>query len=248
MNEANKGVALVTGASRGIGRVIAIQLAKDGYNLAFCYKHASTAAEEVKSKIEQLGSRVFLQTCDVGNFDSVQSFIKDAEVSLGPITLVVNNAGVIDDNPLFKMDLESWSSVINSNLDSVFNVCRCTMFGFLKRKKGCIINISSVAGVYGNAFQVNYSASKAGIIGFSKALAKEVGQYGIRVNVVAPGFIATDMTEGLNSKIMEQAISNIPLRRIGEVQEVADLVSFLASNKASYITGQTIQVDGGIIL
>jgi len=248
MNVSEKGVALVTGASRGIGRAIAIQLAKDGYDIAFCYRNADRAAEEVKSDIERLGVRSYIQACNISEFQSVKEFIQVVEQTLGSLAVVVNNGGITRDNPLLMMDENSWHDVLDTNLDSVFNVCRCSIFQFMKQKKGCIINISSVSGVYGNATQVNYSASKAGIIGFSKALAKEVGSYGIRVNVVAPGFIQTDMIAKLDEKLMQQHIANIPLRRMGNVQDVSDLVSFLASNRASYITGQVLQVDGGIIL
>lgn len=242
------GVALVTGASRGIGRAVALRLARDGYDMALCSRQPGSAVEAVMSEIMALGRRVFYQPCDVGDMASVQNFVSAAEEALGPITVVVNSAGIIKDNPLVLMEPEAWHDVITTNLDGVFHVCRCAIFGFMKRKEGCIVNISSVSGVYGNPTQSNYSASKAGIIGFSKAVAKEVGRYGIRVNVVAPGFIATDMTAGLEGKGLSRLIENIPLRRIGDVQDVAGLVSFLVSKEASYITGQVIQVDGGIVL
>jgi 3-oxoacyl-[acyl-carrier protein] reductase len=248
MDESVRKVALVTGASRGIGKAIAIQLAKDGYDIAFCYKNNSAAAEDVKSDIDRLGRHVYMEACNTTDFQSVKEFIQKAEETLGLLSVVVNNAGITRDNPLLKMDEDSWKEVLNTNLDSVFNVCKSCIFNFMKQKKGCIVNISSVSGVYGNATQVNYSASKAGMIGFSKALAKEVGSYGIRVNVVAPGFIETDMTGQLDDKLTQRVIANIPLRRMGNVHEVSNLVSFLVSDRASYITGQVIQVDGGIIL
>lgn len=248
MNESPSQVALVTGASRGIGRAIALQLAKDGYNISFCYRQASVAAKEAAHEIHKLNRRVFQQPCDVSDFAAVENFVRATEKELGPMAVVVNSAGIIKDNPLVLMDQAAWRAVIDTNLNGIYNVCRNTVFGFMKRKTGCIINISSVAGVYGNPTQTNYSAAKAGIIGFSKALAKEVGPHGIRVNVVAPGAINTDMIKETDPKVVERMISCIPLRRIGQAQEVADLVSFLASYRASYITGQTIQIDGGMVL
>ncbi len=248
MSPSDRQVALVTGGSRGIGRAIAVQLARDGFDVALCYRQAAEAAAETAERIRGLGHRVFHGTCDVSELDDVQRFIKAAEEDLGELALAVNCAGIVKDNPLVLMDQGAWKDVLGTNLDGVFNVCRTVVFGFLKRRRGGIVNISSVAGVYGNATQTNYCAAKAGIIGFSKALAKEVGPYGVRVNVVAPGFITTQMTEGLGPKVAERLMPSIALRRLGEAAEVADLVSFLASNRAAYITGQVIQVDGGITL
>jgi len=241
-------VALVTGGSRGIGRAIALQLATDGYDVSFCYRQAAEAAMEVEKKILQLGRRVYHQCCDVAVFTAVQEFVQATEENLGAPRVVINSAGIIKDNPLVLMENETWDAVVSTNLDGVFNVCRSTVFNLMKRKRGCIINISSVAGVYGYATQTNYSASKAGVIGFSKALAKELGSLGIRVNVVAPGAIDTEIIKDVDPKMIDKIISSIPLRRIGHAQEVADLVSFLVSDKASYITGQVIQIDGGIVI
>ncbi len=243
-----KQVALVTGGSRGIGRAIAVQLGREGFDVAFCYRRAAEAAAEVERELRALGRRVFQGPCDVADAAAVKAFMAAAEAELGPLDVVVNCAGVVKDGPLVMMDQQSWDTVLRSNLDGVFHVCRNAVFGFMKRKKGCVINISSVAGVFGNPGQTNYAASKAGIIGFSKALAKEVGAYGIRVNVVAPGYIATDMTRDLPQKVVDRVMPNIPLRRLGEPQEVADLVAFLASDRARYITAQTIHVDGGIMI
>lgn len=229
-------IALVTGASRGIGKAIAIQLANDGFDIAFCYRKANAEAEEVKAKIEQLGCRVFAQECNVRDFDSVQAFIKAAKQHLGDITTVVNNAGIIKDKPLALMSQPDWQDVIETNLTSVFNICRSLVFDFIKHRQGCIINISSVAGIYGNIAQANYSASKGGMNSLSKTLAKELGTYGIRVNAVAPGFIQTDMTDKLDKAVLDRILPNISLQRIGTAQEVANLVSFLASDQASYIT------------
>lgn len=247
-NSIGQETAIVTGASRGIGRAVALQLARDGYNIAFCYRNKSDSAREVSGEIERMGRQTFFQMCDVGNFASVKEFLSSVEERFGIYDVVVNNAGITEDNPLVLMEEESWSRVIHTNLDGIFNVCRCAIFSFMKRKSGCIINISSVSGIYGKAKQTNYSAAKAGIIGFSKALAKEVGPYGIRVNVVAPGLIDTDMTEKLSQKAIDEMINDISLRRIGKAEEVAQLVSFLVSDKAQYITGQIVQVDGGIIV
>lgn len=241
-------VALVTGASRGIGRAIALRLARDGYDMALCSRQHSSAVEAVTTEITATGRRAFFHPCDVGDMASVKDYMTAVEHEFGSLAVVVNCAGIINDNPLVMMETEAWREVITTNLDGVFHVCRQAIFGFMKQKHGCIINISSVSGVYGNPTQSNYSASKAGIIGFSKAVAKEVGRYGIRVNVVAPGFIATDMTANLEGKGLDRIIENIPLRRIGDVEDVASIVSFLASQEASYITGQVLQVDGGIIL
>ena len=248
MDQIPREVALITGGSRGIGRAIALQLARDGYEIAFCYRQAHAAAQEVEAEIRQLGRRVYQQACDVSDFAAVQRFLQATYDELGPPLVVVNSAGIINDNPLVLMDPEVWRTVLSTNLDGVFNVCRSSVFNLMKRKSGCVINISSVAGVYGYASQTNYSASKAGIVGFSKALAKELGPFGIRVNVVAPGAIDTEIIGEVNPKMMQRTISSIPLGRIGEAQEVADLVSFLVSERARYITGQVIQIDGGIVI
>jgi 3-oxoacyl-[acyl-carrier protein] reductase len=241
-------VALVTGASRGIGRSIATQLARDGFDVAFCYRAAASAAQEVACEIAALGRRVFHRQCDVSSLSSVQGFVQGTEEALGPVSLVVNSAGIIKDGPLVTMPPEAWQQVLATNLDGVFNVCRSAVFEFMKRRCGCIVNLSSIAGVFGNATQANYSASKAGIIGFSRALAKEVGPYGIRVNVVAPGFVRTDMTASVQPARLQKMLAAVPLRRVAEPEEIADVVSFLASDRARYITGQVIQVDGGLVI
>lgn len=241
-------LALVTGAARGIGRAIALQLARDGHDVAFCYRQAAGAAAELEAQIRELDRRVLARPCDVSDQAAVQGFFAEVERELGEVDVLVNNAGILRDNPLVLLDEKDWREVIHNNLDSLYYVCKQAIFSMMKRKRGCIVNISSVAGVYGNPAQTNYCAAKAGIIGFSKALAKEVGGYGIRVNAVAPGFIHSDMTRDLPPKVVERVTANIPLRRLGRVDEVAHLVSFLASDRASYITAQTIHVDGGLLL
>jgi 3-oxoacyl-[acyl-carrier protein] reductase len=247
-SEPQSKVALVTGASRGIGRAIAAQLGRDGFDVAFCYRQSTEAAAELEAELRAMGRRVLNRACDLRDGPAVTDMMQAIDDQLGPLDVVVNCAGILRDGPLVTMTKEAWDDVLGSNLDSIFNVCRVAVFGFMKRKQGCIVNISSVAGVYGNPRQTNYCASKAGIIGFSKALAKEVGAFGIRVNVVAPGYIKTDMTRDLSPAITKHVMQNIPLRRLGEPEEVAEVVSFLVSSRARYITAQTIHVDGGLMI
>ncbi|MFH9263221.1 MULTISPECIES: 3-oxoacyl-[acyl-carrier-protein] reductase [unclassified Streptomyces] len=248
MAEIESRVALVTGGARGIGRATVLRLARDGFDIAFCYQSNEAAALELEKEVSEIGVRVMSRKADVRDIELVRVLIAETEDTLGPIDAVVTAAGITRDNPLLLMKDEEWHQVLDVNLDGVYNVCRSVVFGMMKRKRGVIVNLSSVAGVYGNATQTNYSASKAGIIGFSRALAKEVGRYGIRANVVAPGFIDTDMTSVLTGKVKEKALESVPLGRLGQADEVADLVSYLVSDRAAYVTGAVVQIDGGITI
>ncbi|GAB3117059.1 3-oxoacyl-[acyl-carrier-protein] reductase [Streptomyces calidiresistens] len=239
-------VALVSGGSRGIGRAVVLRLAAEGYDVGFCYRSDEQAALQLEKEAGEFGHRVLAVRVDVTDAESVREWVARTESELGPIDVAVGSAGVTRDNPLVLMTDEDWHAVLDTNLDGVYHVCRSVIFEMMKRKSGTIINISSIAGVYGNATQSNYSASKSGIIGFSKALAKEVGRYNIRVNVVAPGYIETDMTAELSEKVKKEAAKQVPLRRFGRAEEVADLVAYLAGERAAYITGSVIQIDGGM--
>jgi 3-oxoacyl-[acyl-carrier protein] reductase len=240
-------VALVTGSSRGIGRAIATELAVRGAKVVINYHSNPQAAEEVvKAIVEQGGSAVAVQA-DVSDFDAAQMLIKATIDNFGQIDILVNNAGTTEDTLLMMMKEEQWDSVIDTNLKSVFNCCKAAARPMVRRKQGGrIINISSVSGLVGQAGQTNYAASKAGIIGFTKSLAKELGSRNITVNAVAPGFVLTDLTADLSEDLVEQTLAFIPLGRWGELEEIAHVVAFLASDQSSYITGQVIAVDGGI--
>ena len=245
----NKKTALITGAARGIGRQIAIELAKDGYDVAINYRTMNEELENLKSQIENdFGVNVILVQGDVSNFEDAEKIVKETIEKLSKIDVLVNNAGITKDGLLMRMAKEDFKKVIDINLIGTFNVTRNVIPFMVKQKSGRVINISSVVGVAGNAGQTNYSDSKAGIIGFTKSLAREVASRNILVNAVAPGFIATDMTNALNDAQKENINNQIPLKRIGTAQDVANLVKFLASDDASYITGQTIHVDGGMIM
>ena len=240
-------VALVTGASRGIGRAIAEELAARGANVVVNYHSSAEAAEEVVRTIEEKGGAAVAVQADVSDFAAAQGLVKSTIDAFGQIDILVNNAGTTHDTLLLMMKEEQWDRVIDTNLKSVFNCCKAAARPMVRRKQGGrIINISSVSGIVGQAGQANYAASKAGIIGFTKSLAKEVGSRNITVNAVAPGFVLTDLTAGLPDELVQQSLEYIPLRRWGELPEIANVVAFIASDQASYITGQVISVDGGI--
>lgn len=239
--------ALITGATRGIGKQIALTLAQNGYDIAINYRTENDALKDTKKEIEEKGVKCLAVQGDVSNFEDCERFVKEIIEEYGRIDVLVNNAGITKDTLLMRMKKEDFEDVIDTNLVGTFNVTKNVISYMMKSRSGRIINISSVVGVAGNAGQTNYSASKAGMIGFTKSLAKEVASRGILVNAVAPGFIETGMTDVLKDEIKEEIAKSIPLKRMGTTQDVANLVKFLASEESSYITGQVINVDGGMI-
>lgn len=240
--------ALITGATRGIGKQIAITLAKQGYNIALNYRKENEELENTKKEIEKIGVQVLAVKGDVANFENCENFVKQVIERFGQIDVLVNNAGITKDMLLMRMKKEDFEQVIDTNLVGTFNVTKNIVPYMMKARSGRIINISSVVGISGNAGQTNYSASKAGIIGFTKSLAKEIASRNILVNAVAPGFIETNMTDVLKDDVKQEIAKNIPLKRMGTAQDVANVVKFLASDDSSYITGQVINVDGGMLM
>ncbi len=241
-------VAFITGGTRGIGRQIAIKLSKAGYKIAVNYRTENENLEITKSEIEKIGGTFLAVRGDVTDFEACKKCVEEIIANFGKIDVLVNNAGVTKDNLLMRMKEDEFKSVIDINLIGTFNVTKNVIPYMTRARSGRIINISSIVGISGNAGQTNYAASKAGIIGFTKSLAKEVASRNILVNAVAPGFIETDMTDALKEEIKEDIKKGIPLKRIGKVEDVANVVNFLASEESSYITGQVINVDGGMLM
>ena len=241
-------VAIVTGGSRGIGRAIAERLAQEGAKVYLTCASRPESGEEVAEAIRVAGGQAEILVFDVSDFKATEEALKEVLSKEGQADILVNNAGLTRDGLLMRLKEEDWDRVLGVNLKGAFNCCRVVVPAMLKRRRGRIINISSVVGVSGNAGQTNYAASKAGLIGFSKSLAREVASRGVTVNVVAPGFIETDMTAALPEKIRKDLLAQIPVGRYGRPEEVAAVVSFLASDEAAYITGQVIHINGGLYM
>lgn len=241
-------VALVTGGSRGIGRAIVLTLAKAGADVAINYAGNTAAAEETAEAVKAMGRKAIVLKGDVADTAVCEDMIKQAVAELGRLDILVNNAGITRDGLLMRMKEEDWDAVLNTNLKGVFNCTKAAVKYMMKQRAGRIVNITSVVGVMGNAGQANYAAAKAGCIGFTKSVAKEVAARGITVNGVAPGFIKTDMTSVLPEKVVADMEAGIPLARLGEPEDIAKAVLFLVSDDAAYITGQTLHVDGGMVM
>ncbi|MBM6739096.1 3-oxoacyl-[acyl-carrier-protein] reductase [Faecalicatena fissicatena] len=241
-------IAVVTGASRGIGRAIALELASRGAFVVVNYNGSKDRAEEVKKEIEAAGGKAEVYQCNVSDFEKCQEFIQDVIKAYGRLDILVNNAGITRDGLLMKMSEEDFDKVIETNLKGTFNTIRFASRQMLKQRSGRIINMSSVVGIAGNAGQANYASSKAGVIGLTKAVARELASRGITVNAIAPGFIETEMTAVLSDAVKEASVAQIPLGRFGKPEDIAKTAAFLASDDAGYITGQVIQVDGGMAI
>ena len=248
MTAASSRVALVTGASRGIGRAIAEQLAADGHRVAVNYIRSKEEAEAVAEEVRAKGGEAIAVGADVGSDEAVGGLFQEVESALGPVEILVNSAGITRDGLLLRMGADDWDDVLNTNLRSVFLCTKAALRAMVKARWGRVISVTSVAGISGNAGQANYSAAKAGIIGFTKAVAKEVGSRGITVNAVAPGFIETDMTAELDDGTRAEAQRRVSVGRFGTPQEIASAVGYLANDQAGYVNGQVLVVDGGLAI
>lgn len=239
---------IVTGANRGIGKAIALKLGKIGANVIVNYRSNEKEASEVVAEIKELGGEASMVKADVSKYEDAESLINEAKNIYGSIYGVVNNAGITKDTLILRMKEEDFDAVINTNLKGTFNCCKAATSHLIKARQGRIVNISSVIGLIGNVGQINYAASKAGILGVTKSLAREIGARGITVNAIAPGFIESDMTEVLADKYKEDILKNIPLKKLGKAEDVANAVAFLMSEESQYITGQVLNVDGGMVM
>ncbi len=240
-------IALITGASKGIGRAIAKEFASQGANVAFTYLSSVEKGEALVREIEELGTKAVGYRSDASNYKAAENLINQVVSDFGGLDILVNNAGITRDNLLMRMSEEHWDEVIDTNLKSVFNTVKAVTRTFMKQRRGSIINITSVVGIKGNAGQANYAASKAGIIGFTKSVALELGSRNIRCNAIAPGFIETEMTDQLDEKTVQGWRDAIPLKRGGRPEDVAHCAVFLASDRSDYISGQVLQIDGGLL-
>ena len=241
-------LALVTGASRGIGRAIVLEFARNGFDVAINYNRSSESAQKIRDEAVALGVKAGIFQADVGDSEQVKELFSKVKASLGAVNVLVNNAGITRDNLLMRMKPEDWNAVISTNLNAAFYCTQAALRDMAKAHYGRIVNIASVVGLVGNAGQANYSASKAGIIGFTKSAAREYSARGITVNAIAPGFIETDMTEILKPEMKDSILKSIPLGRIGKAEEVAKAVMFFAGEDSAYITGQVLAVDGGMTM
>ena len=239
-------VALITGGSRGIGAAIAKKYAEEGADVAFTYLSSEEKANAIAAELESMGVKAKAYRSDASDYEQAEELVKTVLADFGKVDILINNAGVTRDTLMLRMSEEQWTKVIQTNLNSVFNLTKHCLRPMMKNRGGSIIHMSSIVGLTGNAGQANYAASKAGIIGFSKSIAKEMGARNVRSNVIAPGFIETDMTHELDDKTKEAYMSNIPLKRLGSAEEIANACLFLGSNLSSYITGQTLSVCGGL--
>jgi 3-oxoacyl-[acyl-carrier protein] reductase len=247
-NTNSRRVALVTGAGRGIGRAIALELAQKGFDIAVNYKNSAAAATELCEELSGLGSAAQAFRADVASASDVSALFKSIEESMGTVQVLVNNAGITRDNLLMRMKVEEWNDVVSSNLNSAFYCTKEAIRGMVRARWGRVVCIASVVGLVGNAGQANYSATKAGVIGFAKSVAREYATKGITVNVIAPGFIETDMTSALKEDVRSSVLQQIPTGRMGRAEDVAKAVAFFASDESSYVTGQVLAVDGGMTM